>query len=115
MSDLVYKIFRPQEWAEAEKAGVFLGSPDDRRDGFVHFSSAGQVRGTVARHFAGEGALILVAVSAAALGEALKWDVSRGGEKFPHLYGPLPLVAVTSVTGLERGSDVTFCFPAAIP
>jgi uncharacterized protein (DUF952 family) len=111
----VYKIARPEEWAEAETAGVFGGSPDDKRDGFLHLSAPDQVRDTVRKHFAGERSLLLVAVDSAVLGFGLKWEVSRGGARFPHLYGPRPLSAVISVAPLRRGEDGVFEFPPAIP
>ena len=91
----IYKIFRADEWAGAQRAGRFTGSADDRRDGFIHFSTAGQLEGTAAKHFAGEAGLVLAEVDAAALGPDLRWEPSRGGQLFPHLYGDLPLAAVT--------------------
>ena len=97
VSDLVFKICTRAEWQGAERAGVFPGTPIDRRDGFIHFSAGDQVAETAAKHFAGERDLVLVAVEAKALGAALKWEVSRGGALFPHLYGMLPLGAVAWV------------------
>ena len=76
---LIYKVFRAAEWAELEAAGETAGAPVDRADGFVHFSTAGQLAGTLARHFAGESGLVLAAVEAGAAGEALRWEPSRGG------------------------------------
>jgi uncharacterized protein (DUF952 family) len=90
----IYKICRPDEWAAAERAGVFRGSPDDRRDGFIHFSTAAQVPGTLETYFAGASGLVLIAVAAGKLGAALKWEPSRGDALFPHLYGDLLLTAV---------------------
>ncbi len=101
---LVYKICSRALWEEAERAGAFAGAPVDRRDGYIHFSTAEQVRETAARHFAGEDDLVLVAVDAAALGTALRWEPSRGGDLFPHLYGALPLAAVQWVRPLPLGS-----------
>ena len=115
MAERIYKIARPYEWAEAEKNGVFSGSADDKRDGFLHFSAEHQVRGTVARHFAGDKLLLLVAIFSDALGSSLKWEASRGGDKFPHLYGVFPLSAVISVAELRRGPDGAFEFPPEIP
>lgn len=86
---VIYKILRAPEWAALEQSGETLGAPVDIADGFVHFSTADQVRETAARHFAGEDDLILAAFDADLLGAALKWEVSRGGAKFPHLYAPL--------------------------
>lgn len=86
---IIFKICRALEWAEAERSGAFRGSPVDLRDGYIHFSTAAQVADTAARHFAGISGLKLVAVDADALGTALKWEPSRGGALFPHLYGEL--------------------------
>ena len=91
---IIYKICRHDEWAVAERERVFRGSPDDLRDGFIHFSTAEQTPGTFEKYFAGETGLVLVAVDTRALGTALKWEPSRGGALFPHLYGALGLDAV---------------------
>jgi uncharacterized protein (DUF952 family) len=90
----IYKICERAAWEEAEAAGRYAGSDADSRDGFIHFSTAAQLPGTAAKHFAGRLDLMLVAVDAATLGDALKWEPSRGGELFPHLYAALPLSAV---------------------
>jgi uncharacterized protein (DUF952 family) len=100
---LIYKIFRPAEWAELEAAGETLGSPVDRADGFVHFSTAEQVPGTLARHFDGQGDLMLLAVDADAAGKAIRWEPSRGGDLFPHLYRPLTLADVLWARPVEDG------------
>jgi uncharacterized protein (DUF952 family) len=94
MTDLVFKLVDRVSWQAAAAAGVFHGAAVDVRDGFIHFSTAVQVPETAARHFAGQRDLLVVAVDAAALGDALRWEPSRGGALFPHLYGPLPLGAV---------------------
>jgi uncharacterized protein (DUF952 family) len=86
----VYKILSAQDWAEAVARGRFEGSADDRRDGFIHLSAEDQWAGTAAKWFAGQADLLLVAFEAETLGAALKWEPSRGGALFPHLYGPLP-------------------------
>jgi uncharacterized protein (DUF952 family) len=96
----IYKICARTVWQEAEAQGQFSGAPVDLRDGFIHFSTAAQLAGTAAKHFAGARDLVLAAVDAEALGEKLKWEVSRGGELFPHLYAPLPLAAVRWVRSL---------------
>ncbi|WP_322867044.1 DUF952 domain-containing protein [Aquicoccus sp. G2-2] len=83
---LIYKIFRAPEWQALEKVGETRGAPVDLADGFVHFSTADQVAETAAKHFKGETGLVLLAIEATALGEALKWEPSRGGALFPHLY-----------------------------
>ncbi len=90
----IYKILRAAEWAELQAAGVSDGAPIDVGDGYIHFSTAAQGRETAARHFAEVDGLILATLEADALGEALKWEVSRGGALFPHLYAPLRLADI---------------------
>ena len=90
---LVYKITDALSWRNAVATGHFEGSADDLRDGFVHLSASEQTRDTLARHFAGRDDLVVVAVDTERLGPALKWEISRGGAKFPHHYGPLPTSA----------------------
>ena len=90
----IFKICERAEWAAAELAGVYRGSDVDARDGFIHFSTAAQVAETAARHFAGQTDLVLVAVDGDVLGAALKWEPSRDGDLFPHLYGVMPVGAV---------------------
>lgn len=101
----IFKITPRGLWNDAERTGVFAGAPVDLADGFIHFSSAAQAPETAAKHFAGEDDLLLVAVDAAALGDGLKWETSRGGAPFPHLYGPLPLSAVVDVSPLPLDVD----------
>jgi uncharacterized protein (DUF952 family) len=108
---VVYKIVTRAQWHAAERAGVFAGAPVDRADGFIHFSTADQVRETAARHFAGLADLLLIAVDAAALGRALVYEPSRGGDLFPHLYAELPLSAVRAVQDLPLGADGRHQFP----
>ena len=86
---IIYKIFRAAEYAEFVTAGVTKGAPIDVADGYVHFSTADQVEETVAKHFAGEDGLKLLGLEADELGDALKWEPSRGGALFPHLYREL--------------------------
>lgn len=88
-SELVFKIVERAAWDAARRDGVFKGSADDLRDGFIHLSSAEQVDATLAKHFKNQDDLLLVAFDAAALGAPLKWESSRGGALFPHLYAPL--------------------------
>ena len=114
MTDLVYKLVDRPSWTAAEAAGVFTGSPVDARDGFIHFSTAAQVRETAARHFAGQRDLLLVAVDAARLGDGLRWEPSRGGALFPHLYGPLSLDAVRSVVDVPLDAAGVHAFPATL-
>ena len=90
----IYKICERTAWHAAEHDGLYRGSEIDARDGFIHFSTAAQVAETAAKHFAGRTDLMLVAVDGGALGPALKWQRSRGGDLFPHLYAALPLTAV---------------------
>jgi uncharacterized protein (DUF952 family) len=90
----IYKICEQASWHAAEAAGQFRGSSVDERDGFIHFSTAAQLAETAAKHFAGQSCLILVAVDAGAFNGQLKWERSRGGDLFPHLYAVLPLRAV---------------------
>jgi uncharacterized protein (DUF952 family) len=111
----IYKICESRLWREAERAGVFRGAGVDQRDGFIHFSTAAQVRETAAKHYAGADDLVLVAVAADALGEALRWEVSRGGDLFPHLYGSLPLAAVRWAKPLPLGGDRRHVFPELAP
>jgi uncharacterized protein (DUF952 family) len=90
----IYKICERVSWQAAERAGLYRGSDVDARDGFIHFSTGAQVAETAARHFARQKNLVLVAVDGDVLGAALKWEPSRGGDLFPHLYAALPLSAV---------------------
>jgi uncharacterized protein (DUF952 family) len=116
MDATIYTMVRAADWRQAEALGEYRGSADDRRDGFLHFSAAGQLRDSAAKHRAGEADLLLVAVEAAALREALRWEAagSRPG-LFPHLYCALPLAAVASVTPLPLGAEGVHVFPATIP
>mgnify|MGYP003337871259 FL=1 len=101
----IYKITSCDAWRNAEKTGVFLGSGIDLSDGYIHFSTAQQAEETAARHFAGLTDLLLIRVEATKLGAALIWEVSRGGDKFPHLYASLLLEDVDCVSPLKLGSD----------
>lgn len=111
MRKTIYKIAPRDLWAAAETAGVFEGAPVDHADGFIHFSTAQQVRETAAKHFAGQDDLLLVAIDAEALGASLRYEVSRGGALFPHLYAPLALDAVLWVKPLTLGADGRHVFP----
>ena len=110
----IYKICERTAWEEAEAAGRYAGSPVDYRDGFIHFSSAAQLEGTAAKHFAGLSDLVLVAVDGDALGDALKWEPSRGGELFPHLYASLALSAVLWVRPLADEIEGRRAFPELV-
>jgi uncharacterized protein (DUF952 family) len=109
---LIYKICPAALWRDAARAGRFDGSPVDLADGFIHFSSGEQVAETARRHFAGQRDLVLVAVDSEALGPALKWEPSRGGALFPHLYGSLDVTLAKSAVPLPLGADGTHIFPA---
>src|SRR3712207_1696845 len=108
---LIYKICPQALWQEAEAAGRFEGAPVDRADGYIHFSTAAQVRETAAKHFAGQDDLVLVAVEAEALGASLRHEPSRAGELFPHLYGVLSVASVRWVRPLPLGPDGRHVFP----
>jgi uncharacterized protein (DUF952 family) len=111
MSRQIYKIMDRDEWDAARACGRYTGSADDRRDGYIHFSTAGQMQVTAARHFAGQQNLVLLALDAEKLGLALKWEPSRGGELFPHLYGAMPASAVIKAWPLPLGEDGVHLFP----
>ena len=110
---LLFKICRDSEWKRAIGRGVFMGSEADHADGFIHLSTAHQVRETAAKHFAGQTGLVLVALAESDL-ENLKWEVSRGGDKFPHVYGEIPtrLARWVKSLPLEEGAHV---FPEEVP
>jgi uncharacterized protein (DUF952 family) len=111
----IYKICSAELWREAEKAGLFGGAPVDLADGFIHFSAATQVAETAAKHFSGAAGQVLVAIDAAGLGADLKWEPSRGGDLFPHLYGSLPMAAVLWVKPLPVGADGRHVVPELAP
>ena len=107
----IYKICPAQEWAQALQQRSYSGSPLDRKDGFIHFSTGTQVAGTLAKYYTEANDLVLVAVDAAELGEALRFEAARDGALFPHLYAALPLEAVQWVKPLTRGADGVFVLP----
>ena len=100
MTTRFYRILTAEEWARFEAAGWFEGAALDRRDGFIHLSAEDQVEGTLAAHFPDRAGLVLVEIDAAVLGAALRWEASRDGAQFPHLYATLPLAAVRSARSL---------------
>ncbi|SEE23769.1 Uncharacterized conserved protein, DUF952 family [Rhizobiales bacterium GAS191] len=108
---LIFKICGRQEWQVAEEERIYRGSAVDARDGFIHFSTAEQLAETATRHFAGRDDLLLIGVDAAQLGAALRFEPSRGGALFPHLYGTLPLSAVRFVEALPLGRDGLHLLP----
>ena len=111
----IYKICTASAWREAERQRIYRGSHDDLRDGFIHFSTAAQVNETARKHFFGQAALFLIEVDANALGQALRWERSRNGELFPHLYGELDLGAVTRVLDMQARPDGTHDIPELKP
>lgn len=115
MDDIIYKICPQEMWQEADACGEFRGSEHDVRDGFIHFSTHDQSRETAAKHFAGQSDLVLIAVRAKELGPALKWEPSRGGALFPHLYGALATSSAVSVAPLPLGPDGLHVFPQGFP
>jgi uncharacterized protein (DUF952 family) len=110
----IYRLLAAEAWQQAQASGSFQGSEHDLRDGFIHFSTAEQLAETARRHYAGQNGLLLLGVNAAALGSALRWEPSRGGALFPHLYGALPLAAVTRVEPLPLAADGQHVFPSAL-
>ena len=105
MSEVAYKLVDRAEWTAALAAGAYVGSALDRADGYIHMSTAAQLAETARRHYAGRTDLVLVQVALAPLGEALKWEPSRGGDLFPHLYAPLPATADAPQRGLSVDAD----------
>lgn len=114
MEHFIYTLVREGDWRAAQSAGAYAGSADDARDGFLHFSTAAQVRASAAKHRAGAPDLLLVEADAAALGDALRWEPASGGRRpglFPHLHAALPLAAVRRVVPLPLGADGRHVFP----
>lgn len=114
MTHPVYKILTEAAFRDAERSGHFAGSADDVRDGFIHLSAAHQIEGTLAKHFAREEELVLLALDAVRLGPQLKWETSRGGDLFPHLYAPLDLSAVLWCERIGLGEDGVHRLPKGI-
>jgi uncharacterized protein (DUF952 family) len=112
MTAMIYHMCPAEAWEEAVAAGQNLGTADDRRDGFIHFSTADQIAESARRHRAGEAGLVLVMVEAARLGARLRWEKSRDGALFLHLYGALLPNEVASVAALPLGPDGEHVFPA---
>ena len=89
-----FKILTADQWAQFQADGVFHGAPVDLADGYIHLSATEQLQGTLDKHFAGQSGLVIAEVDLAALGDSIKWEVSRGGALFPHIYGSLPMGVV---------------------
>ena len=96
MTQTAFKILTADQWAQFTQDGVFAGAPVDLADGYIHLSAADQVQGTLDKHFAGQSGLVIAEVDLALLGDAVKWEISRSGAHFPHLYSVLPMAAVVS-------------------
>jgi uncharacterized protein (DUF952 family) len=111
---IIYKILPASLWAAAQDEGAFRGSDVDIKDGYIHFSTAGQVAETAAKHFAGQHDLVLLQVDSDTLGDPLKWEPSRGGALFPHLYAPLKIDHVIRADPLPLGADGHHVFPPLI-
>lgn len=109
---IIYHLAREAGWRDAERSGTYHGTAEDRADGFLHFSTGLQVAESAAKHRKGEADLILVAVDSDALGDTLRWEPSRGGALFPHLYGALPVASVLWSQPLSLGDDGLHRFPA---
>jgi len=105
MDGTIFKVLSRNDLTKAKAKGRFEGSAADARDGFIHLSSADQLEGTLAKHFAGQKDLVLLALDSECLGERLQWEPSRGGALFPHLYGPLELDALQWEEPLQLGDD----------
>jgi uncharacterized protein (DUF952 family) len=114
MTAIVYKILTGLDLAQARRIGRYTGSADDLRDGFIHLSGADQLDGTLVKHYAGQSGLFLLAIDADKLGRALRWETSRGGALFPHLYAPLPLNAVFWAAPIELDAEGRHVLPRQV-
>jgi uncharacterized protein (DUF952 family) len=111
MAGMIYHMCPAEAWREAVARSEYRGTDDDRHDGFIHFSTAAQLPESARRHRAGQPGLVLIAVDPARLGDRLKWEKSRGGELFPHLYGPLMPSEAARIDPLPLAADGSHCFP----
>jgi uncharacterized protein (DUF952 family) len=111
MTRMIYHMCPAETWDAAVRAGEYRGTADDLRDGFIHFSTAEQIAESARRHRAGQAGLVLIAVESARLGDRLKWEKSRGGALFPHLYGALDPAEVARLQPLPLGPDGEHIFP----
>lgn len=107
-----FKLLRPEEWQDWRESGVFTGAPVDREDGYIHLSTREQVRETAAKWFADVDPLYLVMIDLVELGDTVRWEPSRGGALFPHVYGPIPRSAIARSSRLRLGSDGAHIFTA---
>ena len=113
LPDVAFKVLTADQMAMLERNGSFAGAPVDLADGYIHLSTADQLAETVAKHFAGQTDLHLAAVDLPALGDVVRWEASRGGQLFPHIYAGLPLSAVLAYGRLERDSSGAIILPVA--
>ena len=109
--EFIYKIASAETVAQARETGTFTGMPIDARDGYIHFSTVAQLPETLALHFRGQSGLALLAVPTRDLGSTLRWEPSRGGQLFPHLYGPLAMSAVAHIGAIEVAADGACILP----
>lgn len=102
-----YKVLTAEQWAQFQRDGLFQGSPVDLADGYIHLSTAEQLGETLAKHFAGQQGLVVAEVDLTALGDAVKWEPSRGGALFPHVYADLPMRAILASGPPPRPDDLS--------
>ena len=112
---MIYKILTTTQWAALQREGVFAGSQHDLADGFIHFSTAVQLPGTLAKYYAGQTGLVLAAVDPGPLTEQIKWEPARGGDLFPHLYAPLKRVSIAHNWTLDVADDGAVDLPPDLP
>jgi uncharacterized protein (DUF952 family) len=110
----IYRLLDGDAWENAKREGVFRGTEHDVRDGFIHFSSAEQLAETAAKHYAGRDNLVLLWVNTETLGDALRWEISRGGALFPHLYGTLAVNSVTRAEPFPLGANGRHILPSGV-
>ncbi len=111
----IYKILTTKQWDDAQAAGVFRGAPVDLQDGYIHFSKWDQVEETARKHFKGQDGLLLATVDDARLGDLLRYEPSRGGNLFPHLFGSLPLTVIERIIPLPMSEDGFHLFEGLLP
>ena len=103
MTQNAFKILTASQWTQFREDGVFLGAPIDLADGYIHLSAADQLQGTLDKHFVGQSGLFIAEIDLSGLGETVRWEASRGGALFPHIYGPLPISAVINTRSADGG------------
>jgi uncharacterized protein (DUF952 family) len=105
MTELAYKVLTANQWAQFQSDGVFCGAPVDIADGYIHLSAAEQLAETIAKHFSGQSGLVVVEVDLASIGDTVRWEPSRGGALFPHIYGHLPMSAIVNAQPHQGNSS----------